>query len=139
PRTWTPASAVADEAEELIERAPAEGFARAHALGRALLLVRDRPDALVLLLDHASDDSATAAMRGSLSWLLDELIARDDGRLAWQQRRVAAEAQLAEERTGEPEASDRDEAEARRRRRFALSLREAGRLPRGPGLGRSTG
>ncbi|MCA9649154.1 MAG: hypothetical protein KC501_04560 [Myxococcales bacterium] len=126
---WPAAEQVAERAAMLIEDAPRHGLSRGHALGRALLLLRERPDALLPLLDRASDEAASSALRGALPWLLDELRARDDGRRAWQQRIVAAEARV-------PPGSD-DEQEAARRRRFALRVREDDRLPRGPGLGRS--
>lgn len=127
---WVPASAVAEEAASLIELAPERGLARRYALARALLLVRDRPDALLLVLDRVTDETASPALREAGPWLGEELAARDDGRRAWLQRRVAIDA-LAPPSTPH-------EAEAARRRSYALRVREADRLPRGPGLGRSS-
>lgn len=125
---WTAAGSVADEAAEWIELAPvAPDLPRRYALGRALLLVRARPDALMLLLDHATAPDASLALRQSLGWLTQELAAWDDGRLAWLQRRSAADPHVIRE-------DDRDAIEAARRRRLALALREDGRLPRGPGM-----
>lgn len=137
---WPTAATVADEAATWIERAPAEPeLPRRYALGRALLLVRSRPDALVQLLDHATADDASpmSGLRGAVPWLRRELEARDDGRLPWLQRRVAAEPDPARGPRG-PGAS-LDATEAARRRRYALRMREADRQPRGAGLGDTHG
>jgi len=125
---WPAAAAVAEDAAAWIERAPEQaGLPRAHALGRALLLVRARPDALGLLLDQATAEDASPALRQAVGWLGRELEARDDGRLPWLQRRVALEP------AAEPAGQDR--AETARRRRYAVRMREADRQPRGAGLG----
>ncbi|MEM7155089.1 MAG: hypothetical protein AAF799_19740 [Myxococcota bacterium] len=129
-RAWPGASQVADEAAHWLVRAPARGFARHYALGRALLLVRDRPDALVQLLDRASDAAAPPSLAAAEPWLLEELDARDDGRRSWLRRRVAAESAT----TGPEALATMDAEETHRRRSFALRLREADRLPRGPGM-----
>jgi hypothetical protein len=131
---WPGAERVADEASAWIERAPPEpGLPRAYALGRALLLVRARPDALVRLLDLATAPEASPALQGAVGWLARELRARDDGRLSWLQRRVAAEPDPSRGDHGTDGAA-LHEAEAARRRRHALTVREADRQPRGPGL-----
>ncbi len=125
---WPDAGVVAEEAAGWIERAPPEPeLPRRYALGRALLLIRARPDALVLLIDHATAADASPSLRRAVGWLSLELAARDDGRLAWLARRVAAEPR------GIP-GNDLDRSETARRRRFALSLRQDGRMPRGPGM-----
>lgn len=146
---WPSAGTVADEAAAWIERAPAEPeLPRRYALGRALLLVRSRPDALVLLLDQATAEDATPALRSAAAWLRRELEARDDGRLPWLQRRVAAEPDplrahrgtgRADGRAGPGTPAGLDQAEAARRRQYALRMREADRQPRGAGLGDVTG
>lgn len=136
---WPVAGVVADEALAWIERAPADdGLPRRYALGRALLLVRGRPDALVLVLDQTVAEDATAAARAAAGWLRRELEARDDGRLSWLQRRVAADPDPRRAQPGTGAAGLR-QAEAARRRRFALGMREADRLPPGAGLGDRTG
>lgn len=127
------ATTLADEAASFIERAPPSGFSRGYALGRALLLVRTRPDALVKLLDRASDPSASPALRDAIPWLIEELVARDDGRRAWQERRVNAEL------TREPSDAPNHHAEAARRRSFALTLRQDDRFPRGRGMTERSG
>lgn len=143
---WPSAGVVAEAAAAWIERAPAEPeLPRRYALGRALLLVRSRPDALVLLLDQAIAEDATPALRGAAAWLRRELEARDDGRLPWLERRVAAEpdplrAHRVDTRTnGQGAPAGLDRAEAARRRHYALRMREADRQPRGAGLGDVTG
>jgi hypothetical protein len=140
---WPSAGSVATEAAEWIERAPSEaGLPRRYALGRALLLVRSRPDALVLLLDGGAAEDASPALRHAVAWLTRELEARDDGRLSWLQRWAAADAARPR---GDPGADatkaayDLHRAEASRRRRFAVRMREADRQPRGPGLGDAHG
>jgi hypothetical protein len=106
------------------------------------LLVRSRPDALVLLLDGAAAEDASPALRHAVAWLTRELEARDDGRLSWLQRWAAADAARPR---GDPGADatkaayDLHRAEASRRRRFAVRMREADRQPRGPGLGDAHG
>ncbi|MCH9683910.1 MAG: hypothetical protein K0V04_20930 [Deltaproteobacteria bacterium] len=136
---WTPAETVADDVAAWIERAPAEaGIPRAHALGRALLLVRQRPDALLRVLDRANDDAATPALRDAAPWLSEQLRAHDDGRRAWLRRQVGAH--RTEPSTAPADERPPDHVEERaRRRRFALDVREADRLPRGAGLGRHSG
>lgn len=132
---WPGAGSVADEAAGWIDRAPADpGLPRRYALGRALLLVRSRPDALVLLLDHATAADASPALGEAVGWLRRELEARDDGRLAWLQRRAAADPQRIRGDHG-PDGAELQRAEAARRRAFALRMREADRQPRGAGLG----
>jgi hypothetical protein len=136
---WPVAGVVADEAVAWIERAPVEdGLPRRYALGRALLLVRGRPDALVLVLDQTVAEDASPAIRQAARWLRRELEARDDGRLSWLQRRVATDPDPSRVRPGTDAASLR-RAEAARRRRYALRMREADRQPRGAGLGDRTG
>lgn len=131
---WPRAEAVAEEAAAWIERAPpGTGLPRRYALGRALLLIRSRPDALVLLLDRTTADDASPALRAASAWLEPELAARDDGRLPWLQRRVAAQVTHAEAGTDDARPIDHA-AEADRRRRYAVRMREADRQPRGPGL-----
>jgi hypothetical protein len=138
--SWPAPGSVADEAAAWIEQAPVDpGLPRRYALGRALLLVRARPDALVLLLDHATAEDASPALRQALGWLTTELAARDDGRLSWLQRRVAAEPDPTLRADDGTDSEARHQAEAARRRRFALRMREAERLPRGPGLADVTG
>lgn len=132
---WPGAGRVADQAAAWIERAPSEpGLPRHYALGQALLLVRSRPDALVLLLDHATAEDASPALREAVGWLARELEARDDGRLPWLQRRAAADPPWirGDQR---PDGAELQRAEAARRRAFALRMREADRQPRGAGLG----
>jgi hypothetical protein len=139
---WPSASTVADEAAAWIERAPAEPeLPRRYALGRALLLVRSRPDALVLLLDHATAEDASPALREAVAWLRRELEARDDGRLPWLQRRVAAEPDpiRAYRGNGPGTAADQARVEAARRRQYAVRMREADRQPRGAGIGDGAG
>lgn len=137
---WPTAAAVADEAAAWIERAPAEPeLPRRYALGRALLLVRSRPDALVQLLDQATAEDASAALRSAVPWLRRELEARYDGRLPWLQRRVAAEPELGRGARGRPGAASLDAVEAARRRQYAVRMREADRQPRGAGLGDTNG
>lgn len=141
---WPSPETVADEAATFIGRAPEDsGLARRYALGRALLLVRPRPDALVLLLDQATADDASPALRAAAPWLERELWARDDGRLPWLQRRVAVHPLQPPDPTVSPDPTMsaeltvdtlRHEHEAERRRAFALRVREADRQPRGPGL-----
>lgn len=130
---WPSADAVADEAVRWIERTSAsEGLPARYALGRALLVLRPRPDAVAVLLDRAIDEAATPALRRAGPWLAQELAARDDGRLPWLQRRAAVE------RLGDPPPARspaiRHAQEAARRRTFAVTVREDGRLPRGAGL-----
>lgn len=121
---WSTAATVADEATEWIERAPDDGFARAYCLGRALLLLRDRPDAVVELIDRASDHNGTGPSPDALRWMLAEFDALDDGARSRQRRRTALH---------------RDDDEAARRRRFATAVREADRLPKGAGVRDQTG
>lgn len=136
---WPGAERVADEAAAWIERAPVlPGLPRRHALGRALLLVRSRPDALVRLLDLATATDASPALRGAVGWLARELAARDDGRLPWLQRQAAAEPDPSRGDHG-PDGAPLQRAEAARRRRYALQVREADRQPRGAGLGDVSG
>src|SRR5690606_940029 len=112
---------------------PGSALPRRHALGRALLLVRSRPDALVVLLDRATAEDASPALRQAAAWLEAELAARDDGRRPWLQRRVAARA--LDGPPDDPTPDGRHADEAHRRRALALRMREADRQPRGPGLG----
>lgn len=131
---WRSADAVADEAGAWIDRAPEEdGLGRRYALGRALLVVRPRPDAVAVLIDRATDGSASEGLRRAAGWLAEELAARDDGRRAWQRRIVAAEAEAGPRQPAKSPA-ERHAQEAARRRSYARALREDGRMPRGAGL-----
>ncbi len=129
---WPGAAVVAEQAAEWLEHAPQDpGLARRYALGRALLLLRARPDALTALLDRADDEDAPPGVREAIPWLVVELDARDDGRRAWLARRVAAEVPhdgVADTPTA------RHAQEADRRRRYAWVMRHDGRMPRGAGL-----
>ncbi len=75
PVPWPAAETVSTRARAWLEAAPADGFGRAHALGRAVLLLTDRPDAVRLLLGSIDDGDSLAAHR---AWLL-RLIEREEG------------------------------------------------------------
>ncbi len=129
---WPRATAVADDAAAWIDRAPStDGLPRRYALGRALLRLRPRPDAVAVLIDRGTGEGATPALTAAAPWLAEELAARDDGRRSWLQRRVAA--QFDDPRPAESPAM-RNEQEAARRRRFARVMRDDDRMPRGAGL-----
>lgn len=131
---WPEPVAVAEEAAGWIVRAPATGgLPQAYALGRAVLLVRTRPDALVLLVDLATAEDASPALRDAVGWLRRELEARDDGRLSWLGRRVATDPRP--DRGSRSDGPALHQAEAARRRALALALRAAARQPRGAGIG----
>ncbi len=133
---WIGAQEVADDAARFIERAATEsGFTHRYSLGRALLILRERPDAVPVLLSRAADDAASEALALARGWLGSELAARDDGRRAWLRHQVAAEGRPTPASDG---ATPDHAAEAARRRRFALKIRQADRLARGAGLGRHT-
>ncbi|MCX4245737.1 hypothetical protein [Paraliomyxa miuraensis] len=138
PMPWDRPEAIASEAAAWIERAPREAdLARSYALGRALLLVRARPDALVVLLDQATAEDASPALTEAAAWLERELWARDDGRLPWLARRIAVHPRSHPTPSDASDPSDASEAE--RRRHYALRMRELDRQPRGPGLWRREG
>jgi hypothetical protein len=91
-----------------------EGFPRKYALVRALLLLRDRPEATGVLSSQNIEE-----FRGLLRHLAAE---RGDDTLARARRGVADDTRFSRD--------DRDDKEANARRRYALAAREAGRLPR---------
>ena len=105
---WKDAGAVAEEAAGwLTEAAQAGGFPRKYGLGRAALLLRDRPDAArVLLRGRPSGIAGALALE-----LLDRL---ESSGLAWLRLHAAAD----------------PSGDASLRRRFALASRDAGLLPR---------
>lgn len=114
--TWPTASVVARQQLEAIESADS-AFARQYARGRAVLMFRERPDALRVALDRAAraTDPAIAASVQLLRAVLDE---RDDGRLANLRLQTTTEAFL----PAEPEAA--------RRQATAYTARAAGDVPR---------
>ena len=81
PLEWPNAAAVADQARAWLAVAHGRGpdFARRHAIARALLSLRNRPDGVRELLTMAAKDAVVRAHRGMLLELLE---ARDDGSLA---------------------------------------------------------
>ncbi len=119
PLTWPEDQAVATLAAGWLATAVAhEGLTRKHALARAALLLRDRPDAARTLLRRelaGADPGQGQALRVGL---LQDLLARvDDESLATLRLRVTA--------TGRPPIGD-DAI----RRAFALAARDARLLPR---------
>lgn len=116
---WPGEAAVADEADAWLRIADAAGAAelpRRHALARASLLLRDRPDAARVLLRRALDPAA-ARDPVRVGLLLDLLARLDDESLAGLRLRVAAG----------PQPPLGDDAV---RRAHALAARDAGLLPR---------
>lgn len=117
---WPGPAAVADEADAWLAIADAAGPAaelpRRHALARASLLLRERPDAARLLLQRALDPAA-ARDPVRIGLLLDLLARLDDESLAGLRLRVAAG----------PQPPLGDDAV---RRAHALAARDAGLLPR---------
>lgn len=91
---------------------------RRHALARAALLLRDRPDAARALLRRELDAPARDPLRVGL--LLDLLARLDDESLAGLRLRVAAA----------PPIDDSPASDDARRRAFALAARDARLLPR---------
>ena len=117
--TWPEDQSVATLAASWLATAVGhEGLTRKHALARAALLLRDRPDAARVLLARelaAADPGPGRALRVGL---LQDLLARiDDESLAGLRLRVAA--------AGRPPIGD-DAV----RRAFALAARDARLLPR---------
>ena len=117
--TWPEDQSVATLAASWLATAVGhEGLTRRHALARAALLLRDRPDAARVLLARelaAADPGPDRALRVGL---LQDLLARvDDESLAGLRLRVAA--------AGRPPIGD-DAV----RRAFALAARDARLLPR---------
>ena len=113
PVEWPSAHEVAAQAHRWLELAQGRppDFARRHALARARLLLEDRPDALLDLLDvPEGDDAKDPVLAEAAPWLLALLDARDTESLASLRIRVAF-----------PPA-DRDTAI---RQAFALATRDA--------------
>jgi hypothetical protein len=114
---WPSEAAAADEADAWLRLAtPAADLPRRHALARASLLLRERPDAARLLLRRALDP-ATPRDPVRVGLLLDLLARQDDESLASLRLRVAAG----------PQPPLGDDAV---RRAHALAARDAGLLPR---------
>ncbi len=87
--TWPSASVVAREQLEAIE-AGDDGFTRRYALARAVVVLRQRPDALRVALDRASR-TTNPAVAGAVPLLRATLDELDDGRLAYLRRQVATD------------------------------------------------
>jgi hypothetical protein len=117
--TWPRAERTAARAEAWLGAAPDDGFARRHALFRAIHLLREDPTALRRLAARALDEPSLRPYSGLLLALARDLDAD-----------TLADARLLE-RIDEtwPEAG-RDPKETRARRRLALATREAGNAPR---------
>ncbi len=114
---WPAPAAVADEADAWLDIASAAAeLPRRHALARASLLLRERPDAARLLLQRTLDPAA-ARDPVRVGLLLDLLARLDDESLAGLRLRVAAG----------PQPPLGDDAV---RRAHALAARDAGLLPR---------
>lgn len=115
---WPGEAAVADEADAWLRIAAASaGLTRRHALARASLLLRDRPDAARALLRRLLDPAAASPRDPVHVGLLLDLLARlDDESLAGLRLRVAA----AQPPTGDDAV----------RRAHALAARDAGLIPR---------
>ncbi|WP_434427561.1 hypothetical protein [Nannocystis pusilla] len=108
PWSWSDAGSVASAAEALCEEADgSQGTTRQRGLWRAVLALRDRPDACRELLRRAQNGLAAQLARA----VLDRL---DDDSLAGLRTRAAA----------------REAGEAQVRRAFALASRDAGLQPR---------
>lgn len=114
----------ADATAWLVASAHAEPpFARIYAAARAVLVLRRRPDALAAVIESARAPAADAAartrgdaVRAALPLLLALLDARGNPSAHTLRIRSAAEA-------ADPARQAMHEAEARRRRRFAVALR----------------
>ena len=113
PVEWPEAAEVALEAQAwlAIAHGRAPDFARRHALARAVLALRTRPDAVRELLG-----AETPAVVAARPLLLELLVAFDEQSLASLRARVAAEAD--------------DPSDAAVRRRYALAARDALLHPR---------
>lgn len=114
--SWPTASEVARTQLESIEAADSD-FTRRYALGRAVLTLRARPDALRIAIERArsAELPSIATAVPLLRAVLDE---RDDGRLANLRRQAATDDRIVVD------------AAAAHRRGFALVAREAGDAPR---------
>lgn len=115
PVEWPNAATVAERAHAWLAVAHGRGpdFARRHAIGRALLSLGDRPDAVRELLAAPHDDAVVHDHDALLFALLD---AREDESLAALRLRVAA--------------GDKDDRESQARRSYALAARDALLHPR---------
>ncbi|NVB41405.1 hypothetical protein G6O69_26440 [Pseudenhygromyxa sp. WMMC2535] len=120
PVEWLDAGTVAVDARAWLAIAHAHGpdFARRHALGRAFVLLRDRPDAVRELLDRGPEDPVITGERALLFALLD---AADVDSLVALRLRVLH---------GHPAGSSSADADTRARRSYALATREALLHPR---------
>jgi hypothetical protein len=108
---WTDAAEVAGAARRwLAEAQQASGFARRHALARAILLLRDRPDATRSLLREILPSKGPGIALG-----IELLESVDGDSLAWLRLRAAASGAT---------------SDVAIRRTFALASRDAGLLPR---------
>jgi hypothetical protein len=110
PVEWPSAAKRAEHARAwlAVAHGRAPDFARRHAIARAVLALRDRPDAVRAILERAPTDEVVRAQMPLLLSLLD---AQDDGSLAALRLRVA---------------SATDDREGWVRRSFALASRGAG-------------